>query len=76
VAKQYKENPEMFRQTARHWTYIYATNRSENFKPFTQEFDSKIKRLVEVMHIDEHKALVALSSNNWDLEKATQALLP
>lgn len=24
VARQYKENPELFRQTAKHWTAIYA----------------------------------------------------
>ena len=75
MAKQYKENPEMFRQTARHWTYMYALNREQHKQQF-QDFDQKIRRLVEVMRIDEHKALVALSSNNWDLEKATQALLP
>ena len=77
MAKQYKENPEMFRQTARHWTYMYALIRADlqHKQPF-HDFDLKIRRLVEVMRIDEHKALVALSSNNWDLEKATQALLP
>jgi ubiquitin-conjugating enzyme (huntingtin interacting protein 2) len=68
----------MFRQTARHWTYVYATNRSESNKQIFKEFDSKIRRLIDIFdgHIDEHKAIVALSSNNWDLEKATQALLP
>lgn len=24
VAKQYKEHPEMFRQTAKYWTFVYA----------------------------------------------------
>lgn len=24
VAKQYKDHPEMFRQTAKHWTFVYA----------------------------------------------------
>jgi hypothetical protein len=24
VAKQFKENQDMFRQTARHWTFVYA----------------------------------------------------
>lgn len=24
VAKQYKEQPDMFRQTAKHWTFVYA----------------------------------------------------
>ncbi|CAG2105070.1 unnamed protein product [Medioppia subpectinata] len=75
VAKQYKENPELFRQTARHWTYMYASGRRED-RGHCQDFDAKIRRLQEVMRIDEHKALVALSSNNWELERATQALLP
>jgi ubiquitin-conjugating enzyme (huntingtin interacting protein 2) len=76
VAKQYKENPELFRQTARHWTYIYAFGRQCSASAPFEEFDRKIRRLQEVMRIDEHKALVALSSNNWELERATQALLP
>ncbi|XP_054158119.1 ubiquitin-conjugating enzyme E2 K-like [Oppia nitens] len=84
VAKQYKENPELFRQTARHWTFIYASGRrdlsmdsiEDPLKQQTLELDAKIRRLQDVMRIDEHKALVALSSNNWDLERATQALLP
>jgi len=74
VAKQYKENPEMFRQTARHWTYMYASPRDKERTQFA-DFDSKIRRLVEVMRIEEHRALVALSSNNWDLDRATQSLL-
>lgn len=77
VAKQYKENPEMFRQTAKHWTSEYAmSNRPENQRPTFPEFDGKIHRLKEVMNIDEHRARVALSSNNWDLDRATQSLLP
>ncbi|CAG2116181.1 unnamed protein product [Medioppia subpectinata] len=76
VAKQYKENPELFRQTARHWTYMYASGRRGEDRGHCQDFDAKIRRLQEVMRIDEHKALVALSSNNWELERATQALLP
>lgn len=30
VAKQYKEQPEMFRQTAKHWTSIYAGGEHRN----------------------------------------------
>jgi len=28
VARQYKEQQSVFRQTAKHWTYIYAKGRS------------------------------------------------
>lgn len=68
VARQYKENIEMFKVTARHWTNAYAGGPSVN-----PECDEKIKRLVD-MGIEEHQARVALSSYNWDLERATEQL--
>lgn len=68
VAKQFKENPEMFKLTAKHWSHIYAGASSN-----TPEFDAKIKRLID-MGVDEHRARVALSSCSWDLEKATETL--
>ena len=30
VAKQYKENPDIFNKTARHWTSIYASGETAN----------------------------------------------
>ncbi|XP_026283440.1 ubiquitin-conjugating enzyme E2-22 kDa [Frankliniella occidentalis] len=68
VAKQYKDAPEMFRLTARHWTAAYAGGPYSN-----PEFDSKIRRLTD-MGIESHDARVALSSFNWDLERATEQL--
>ncbi|KAF5292129.1 hypothetical protein FQA39_LY14084 [Lamprigera yunnana] len=68
VAKQFKENQDMFRMTACHWTNIYAGGPNIN-----KEFDDKIKKLVE-MGVDTHKARVALSSNNWEMERATEQL--
>ncbi|XP_054274738.1 ubiquitin-conjugating enzyme E2-22 kDa-like [Macrosteles quadrilineatus] len=68
VARQYKENPEMFRLTARHWTAVYAGGPNGN-----PEFDSKIHRLTD-MGIDEDQARVALSTYNWDLVRATEQL--
>ncbi|XP_066249984.1 ubiquitin-conjugating enzyme E2-22 kDa [Euwallacea similis] len=68
VARQYKENLEMFRLTARHWTNAYAGGPKVN-----PECDEKIKRLMD-MGIEEHQARVALSSYNWDLERATEQL--
>ncbi|XP_030766114.1 ubiquitin-conjugating enzyme E2-22 kDa [Sitophilus oryzae] len=68
VARQYKENLDMFKLTARHWTNAYAGGPSVN-----SECDDKIKRLVD-MGIEEHQARVALSSYNWDLERATEQL--
>jgi ubiquitin-conjugating enzyme (huntingtin interacting protein 2) len=76
VARQYKESFELFRLTAKHWTAIYAYPNNENGHSWNHsEFDHKIKKLMEVMRVDEHKARVALSSSNWDLERATQTLL-
>lgn len=37
------------------------------------EFDVKIQRLID-MGIEEHNARVALSTYNWDLERATEQL--
>lgn len=37
------------------------------------EFDVKIQRLID-MGVEEHKARVALSTYNWDLERATEQL--
>ncbi|XP_066141473.1 ubiquitin-conjugating enzyme E2-22 kDa [Euwallacea fornicatus] len=68
VARQYKENLEMFKLTARHWTNAYAGGPKVN-----PECDEKIKRLMD-MGIEEHQARVALSSYNWDLERATEQL--
>lgn len=68
VAKQFKENSEMFQLTARHWTNAYAGGPNVN-----KDFDDKIKKLIE-MGVDEHEARVALSSYNWDMERATEQL--
>lgn len=68
VAKQFKESPEIFKLTAKHWAQVYAGG------PVTfPEFDIKIRRLVD-MGVDENRARVALSSCSWDIEKATETL--
>ncbi|GBP07054.1 Ubiquitin-conjugating enzyme E2-22 kDa, partial [Eumeta japonica] len=68
VAKQYKENPDMFIRTALHWTNVYAGG------PIAvSEFDTKIQRLLD-MGVEEHQARVALSSYDWELERATEQL--
>ncbi|RWS09087.1 ubiquitin-conjugating enzyme E2-22 kDa-like protein [Dinothrombium tinctorium] len=73
VAKQYKDSYEMFKLTAKHWTSVYAMTGFDKWR--YPDFDYKIQRLMEIMKVDEDRARVALSSNNWDLEKATQSLL-
>ncbi|VVC94330.1 ubiquitin-conjugating enzyme E2-22 kDa [Leptidea sinapis] len=68
VATQYKENPELFAKTAKHWTNIYAGGPNHVW-----EFNRKVEVLID-MGIEEHKARVALSTNDWDIEKATEHL--
>jgi len=66
VAKQYKESPVTFRATACHWTGIYAGGPSVN-----AEYEIRVKRLLD-MGVDEEAARSALSTQNWDLERATE----
>lgn len=97
VARQYTENIELFRQTARYWTYIFAlpSNSIETKTRFKMtptiakfptarsdlpinrfmEFNMKVRKLVEIMQIDELAALHELSSHSWDLDEATQSLI-
>ncbi|XP_050361061.1 ubiquitin-conjugating enzyme E2-22 kDa isoform X2 [Nymphalis io] len=68
VAKQYKENHDLFEMTAKHWTNIYAGG------PICiSEFNQKVQRIQD-MGIDEHAARVALSTYDWELERATEQL--
>lgn len=66
VARQYIGNLPMFKQTARHWTNVYADG------PIgICEFDDKVKHFVD-MGFDEHTARVALSTFDWDEIRATE----
>lgn len=68
VATQYKENYQMFLQTAKHWTNVYAGGPHK-----LDEFDHKVQRLKD-MGIGDYEARAALSRNNWNLERATEQL--
>lgn len=85
VAKQYKDNPELFKKTAQHWTHVYATpnvtytqferpHRRVRASQFP-DFDFKIAQVMDVIGCDEEKSRSALSSNDWIVEKATQSLV-
>lgn len=69
VARQYKEKYEIFAQTAQHWANRYAGGS----KPIP-DLDNKVQQVIS-MGFDEHKARVALSTHNWDVERATEQLL-
>lgn len=64
VARQCREDPELFNLTAKHWAHIYAGAPQSN-----PEFEKKIESLVK-MGVEEERALIALSSSFWDLSNA------
>lgn len=68
VATQYKENRRIFYETAKHWAHACAGASSS-----APELNSKLKQLID-MGVEEHKARVALSSCNWDITRATEAI--
>ncbi|XP_072930700.1 ubiquitin-conjugating enzyme E2-22 kDa isoform X3 [Epargyreus clarus] len=68
VAKQYRDNIHLFNMTARHWTNVYAGGPMSIW-----EFNQKVQRLLD-MGVDEHQARVALSTYDWQLERATEQL--
>ncbi|RXM31695.1 Ubiquitin-conjugating enzyme E2 K [Acipenser ruthenus] len=69
VANQYKQNPEMFKQTARLWAHVYA-----GAPVSSTEYTRKIDKLC-AMGFDKNAVIVALSSKSWDVETATELLL-
>ncbi|XP_041987361.1 ubiquitin-conjugating enzyme E2-22 kDa [Aricia agestis] len=68
VAKQYRNSPHLFTMTARHWANVYA-----GAPTVMTECNHKVQLLVD-MGIDENRARVALSSYDWELERATEQL--
>lgn len=68
VARQYVDNPTMFRSTAQHWATVFA---GATYKH--PEFDAMLKKLSE-MGVAESDARVALSSCSWDITKATERI--
>ncbi|XP_028401398.1 ubiquitin-conjugating enzyme E2-22 kDa-like isoform X2 [Dendronephthya gigantea] len=68
VARQCKENPEIFRRTARHWAQAYA-----NAPGNIYDCEQKIRNLQE-MGFDENKSRVALSTHNWNVERAVESV--
>uniref|UniRef100_A0AAZ1X7R1 Ubiquitin-conjugating enzyme E2 K n=1 Tax=Oreochromis aureus TaxID=47969 RepID=A0AAZ1X7R1_OREAU len=69
VANQYKQNPEMFKQTARLWSHVYA-----GAPVSSPDYTRKIDKLC-AMGFDKNAVIAALSSKSWDVETATELLL-
>ncbi|XP_069939358.1 ubiquitin-conjugating enzyme E2 K isoform X1 [Cherax quadricarinatus] len=68
VARQFKENHALFLQTAQYWSHVHAGVPKGN-----SEFSNKVRCLMD-MGVGEHQALVALSSCNWDMDRAIEQL--
>jgi len=69
VAKQYKEHPEVFSKTARHWANAYAGGPTRE-----PELEQLIEQL-KSMGFEEHKARTALSTHDWKVERAMEHLI-
>ena len=66
VAKQYKEDRELFNKTAAEWTDIHAKGANPH--------DFSIKKLID-MGFCEDDVKVALEKSNWNEDEAIQVLL-
>ena len=68
VARQCKEKPSIFYNTAQHWANAYAGGPTS-----ISDCDSKIRRLMD-LGVNEQNARASLSSCDWDLERATEQI--
>jgi len=68
VARQYTDNQKIFFQTAQHWSAAYAGGKAS-----TPDYDAMIAKLKD-MGFEEGPSRVALSSCNWDINRATEQL--
>eukprot|EP00794_Sanderia_malayensis_P007352 gene7352-8171_t len=68
VARQYRENTEAFKITARHWAQVYG-----GVPKVDSECDQKIKQLVD-MGFDVEQSRSALSMHSWNVEGAVETL--
>ena len=75
VARQYKQTPALYKETAAYWTYAFATEQQNPAagKKF-EAFDGKIQEVVSRMRCDRSAALAALSWNDWDVGSAVRNL--
>ena len=65
MAREYKENFELFQKNARAWTNKYANQESVK--------KEKIEKIVE-MGFSEEEAIVALQKSGWDEAEAVNCL--
>lgn len=68
VAKQYINHYDIFLRTAKHWTNVYASGPQKILG-----CDVKVEYLSD-MGVDENQARIALSINDWDVQRAANHL--
>ncbi|KAH9398222.1 PREDICTED: ubiquitin-conjugating enzyme E2-22 kDa-like [Rhagoletis zephyria] len=76
VARQFKDHPDVYRQTASYWTAYFATpdaTKADKKRSY-EAYESSIGKLMEVMQIDKPTAISALSTANWNIDAAVQNL--
>ena len=71
VAKQYKEDRVLYRDTARHWAQVYAGAPRTSDKE--AELQEKVIKLV-LMGFEEDQSRAALSSHDWNVQSAVDYL--
>ena len=69
AAKQFHKSQELFNRTAAHWAFVFAGGPSREV-----EFEEKIEK-VKTFGFDDNGALIALSNQNWEVERAVESLL-
>jgi len=73
VAKQYKSNPGLFRQTAKFWAQTFAGAPGS----VNDEFQRKVDKFLEVAPaVNREKAIQQLSLFDWDIDKAIEDIYP
>uniref|UniRef100_A0A914BVF8 E2 ubiquitin-conjugating enzyme n=1 Tax=Acrobeloides nanus TaxID=290746 RepID=A0A914BVF8_9BILA len=70
VAKQYMKDINLFNETAKFWTQVYAN--APGFK--NEEMSTKVQKLTQDMGYNENTALTSLSYHDWDINKAIEDL--
>eukprot|EP00038_Savillea_parva_P020345 m.31069 g.31069 ORF g.31069 m.31069 type:complete len:204 (+) comp4770_c0_seq1:725-1336(+) len=70
VAKQYKEDQDLFRRTATHWACAYA-----GAPPAADSKENEMIKSMMAMGFDEQTSLTALSNKGWNMEAAIESML-
>lgn len=72
VARQYKQDPEIYRMTAKHWAEVYA-GAPANTNSDSDDISSKLQQLMN-MGISAEDARIALSTHSWNVERAVERI--